>query len=69
MRAFLAIFVMWSCGLKEFEKTRLSKYRSCHADEALQGQNGSPQLHDTCSADMVVRMRMVMATPPGWCYR
>ena len=27
-------FIMWSCRLKGFEKTRPGKYRSCHANEA-----------------------------------
>lgn len=35
-----------------FAKTRLGKYRLCHADEAHQGLNRSPWLRDTYLDDV-----------------
>ena len=41
-------FVMWSCRLKGFAKTRPGKYRLCHVDEHQQGRNDCPWFPDTC---------------------
>lgn len=51
--------------LKEVGNTLLGKYRPCNADVAWEFWNSCPWLPDTCQANRVVRMRMVMATLRG----
>lgn len=54
-------------GVKEkegFSRTRLGRYRLCHADRWSSKANTTIRI--TCPGDMVVRMRKVMGIAGGW---